>query len=173
MSKIKRYEVLMDIPLVGMPSLKRGEIVDSANSVFSVLDKNGPFFSEIKPPKFSKGDRVVVLGGRCSELFIVLEVVTVKDSFEYKVIGNNTKNKLTVKEKQLKLPTIFWFINSSGKIVPDFEERSGIDAAGLKFKKMVFNYYETIEEARAWIDKKREEYNSHTKKDNVIGYLKK
>ena len=100
--------------------------------------ENGIEILEISFGEFDESDRVIILGSRCSELFIVSEVITVKGAFEYKVFGNNTKNKLTVKEKQLKLPNVFWFINSSGKIVMDFEERSGIDAAGLEFKKNGF-----------------------------------
>ena len=172
MPKIKRYEVLMDIPLIGMSSLRKGEVIDSTNSVFSILDKNGPFFTEVVPPKFSKGDKVIIRGSRSKELLVVVETVRLKDSFEYKVIGNNTGNKLTLKEKELTYPTIFWFVNSSGKIISDFEERIGIDARDLEFKKMVSNYYKTSEDARAWIDKKREEYKNYLKKDNTIGYIK-
>jgi len=141
-----KYVAKQSIPLKNK-TFKKGDIIESESTEGKYLDlTNINFFSEWKEPKYKVNDEVIILG----EIYRIIEV-SVDGNYMYKTtngkivsFNDNTKN--------IKTPTKFFFINSNGTIVPDYEERKSLKKDGLDYKKKTGNYFHTKKEAQIWKD---------------------
>lgn len=144
-----KYVVKKSIPLA-IP-LKKGDVIDSKDVKYNFLDfKDVNFFERYSEPLYKEGDELLIKlsSYHREKLFKITKVLYNK---QYEVYDGSTHIVISEKTKVRK-PTNFWFINSNGKICPDYEERFGIDKEGLDFKKQTGNYFKTIEEARIYRD---------------------
>ena len=139
-----KYTVKKNIPLKG-GALKKGDTIDDSDSKYWSLDFNDKDFFEIyQDPIYKKGQPLLYkpIGDRHFSLFTVTTVFGNK-TYEIK---NDHHDVHTITEKTVvKIPTIFWFINSNGIVSSDFEERYGINKDGLDYKKRSGNYFATKE----------------------------
>lgn len=139
-----KYTVKKNIPLLS-GTLKKGDTIESTDANYQTLNfKDTDFFEIYHPPIYTKGQLLLYkpIGDNHFSLFTV-SVVSGNKSYEIKNVNND---KYTINEKTIvKIPTIFWFINSNGIVSSDFDERYGIDKNGLEYKKHTGNYFASKE----------------------------
>ena len=72
----------------------------------------------------------------------------------FRIKGVDNGICITIKhDTKLRQPTRFWFINSNGKIINDYEERAKVNNSGLAHKKITGNYFKSMDDARIHLSK--------------------
>lgn len=142
-----KYLVKKTIPLIDSP-LKSGDIIDTMDHKYALLNFNDSnFFEKYHDPKYIVGQKLIYMRMLCT----VKRIIT-PTTFEILHEGAGKRYTISDKAKTTNV-TEFWFINSNGKICPDYEERSGILLTGLRYKKRTGNYFLSKEEAKTHLDK--------------------
>lgn len=145
MKKNERYLVKKTIPL--NPPLKAGDVVDASHPFYKTLDfKDSNFFEIYSEPMYYVGQTLIYNNKLC-----VVNLVVNSKLYEVKNVNDGYKYRITDKTKTTS-PTFFWFLNSDGKLIEDYEERETMNRTGLSFKKRVGNYHLTKEDAEKYRD---------------------
>lgn len=126
--------------LIPNVNLKIGDIVDSTDVKYSILDFTTNTHLELyKSPKYDN-DKYVLYK---NQLYKTISYHPIDKTY---VIKDNTCT-LTVKENQLQKARVFYFIDSNGIVQMDYLERKSINIDGIKYKKATGNYFFNKENA--------------------------
>mgnify|MGYP001228386871 CR=1 FL=1 len=141
-----KYLVKKNIPLI--LGIKKGDIIDSNDKMYSILDlRDTSFFEAYIETSLVVGDHII-----CSEFDFqskdLCEIISENgNNFTVKNLKNGKSFSIKKKSKY-KIPTYFWFINSNGELQSDYEERPRINKLGLEFKKKIGNYFSNKEDCQ-------------------------
>lgn len=148
---IETYLVISPLPF---KIFKVGQTIEATDELVKFIDfSDTKFFRKSTKALYNKGQKVYVT--KSSQLHYIINEpsLNAKGEWFYTVSESPTVTRYStqkqVAEKDIKLPGVFWFINSNGLVCEDFENRPKIDKEGLEWKKISGNFFVTKEAAHA------------------------
>ena len=144
------YLVISPLPF---KIFKVGQTVEATEELSKFIDfSDTKFFRKSTKPLYSKGQKIYV--AKHSHMYYILEEPSLNATGEWVYrYGESLRisrfsQSCIIKEKDIKLPGQFWFINSNGVVCEDFENRPKIDKEGLEWKKLSGNFFLSKEDAQ-------------------------
>jgi len=144
-----KFELLQTVPGVG----EKGQIVENTDFPWITFSKKSFFRAYTDPIKclYSENEQILYY----SKLYRVKEIVgnnmEIVPVNEY-VNKRNTEFLKVSATANIKKIHFFWFVNSHGKVIQDYKERSGLSEFSLKYLKKMNNMFDTKDEAVARLD---------------------